>query len=530
MKLAAAVALMMIGMAAMSPVKKATFKPEMVQEQLPILNGYECLRLANLDLHTLPPKRQRYARYLTAGHEPLAAERLKLYQGVNWLIHHLTFKLGFYPPFVVENSNGTVFRILLDDYNIDPKAWDSLAENGSGPVAEAKTPDGYYHLYAEQAIYKDVEKEIDCPPYQHEGKTYTRKRVTEKVFDKRVTQFISLPSLAVDGGALIADTIQCTGSKSPILRTDWFIYWASQAPAYYDFLGLGKTLKDIEEQAGVDVKKAEAKGAAVYAIVLDSNVAFHNRQLRGYRVVVGPNGGWFWISDDVLASTNQRDFLGNLLNVNPDAHEIIFSLPNGLQAYAITDGQGKRLDVVNSEIALDRETKLRDKNLGIRNCMLCHLAGMRDINDEVRALGKLTVNLPEDGVLAGRIRDLFFAVDVGQVTKRDSEAFRLASMAGTGIEAAANGSNLEAIFRRYWDEPVTLERLANEVGCEPDRLQAAVQRPAAVGSQLGTSNVEIQLDGLTRTQSRPMQRSQVEKAFANASLLVTQGVPIRGNK
>lgn len=491
-------------------------------EALPVVSPYESLRLANRDVATLVPKRQRYARYLTAGHERLAIERFKLWQGATWLVNHLSTARKLTPLYVLPDSMGSVFRVMLDDYKIDPKAWDDLAEKGSGPVVEARTPEGYYHLYQEVETFKTVEKEVEVPEgFIHtDGKRYTRKRIDEKVSQGKTTKLISLPALAVDGGGMIAETVLMTGTASPIVRADWWVYWAAQAPAYYQLLGLPKTLAEIEKFANVRIQEAEDNGAAVWAVVMDSNVALHNRRLRGYRVIRGPNGGAFWISDDVLSSNDERDLLSNPLAGKVDAHEIIFSLPNGLQGYAITDGKGVRLDVVNSAIALDRETKLRDNNLGIRNCMTCHLEGMRTIADEMRALANPKLTIAADERSAERIADLYFFVDVNVVTKRDSEQFQLTGLATNGLTAAANGANMEYLYRRYWDRPVTVEAFADELGCAPEQLIGAVQRPVVGNGVLASPVVYTQLDGLTRPNSRPLLRSQAEKIYGSASVLV----------
>src|SRR5262249_2180977 len=64
--------------------------------------------------------------------------------------------------------------------------------------------------------------------------------------------------------------------------------------------------------------------------------------------------------------------------------EIIFNLPNGLQAYMLVDANGRRLDRAPIEIVSDPKRPDRVVESGI-SCMSCHMGGLMHKADQVRA-------------------------------------------------------------------------------------------------------------------------------------------------
>ena len=65
-----------------------------------------------------------------------------------------------------------------------------------------------------------------------------------------------------------------------------------------------------------------------------------------------------------------------------DGGEIIFNLPNGLQAYLLVGSQGQRIDKGRPAIVSDPVQKDRAVVNGL-SCMSCHVAGM--IREHVQA-------------------------------------------------------------------------------------------------------------------------------------------------
>lgn len=68
-------------------------------------------------------------------------------------------------------------------------------------------------------------------------------------------------------------------AHSPVrlMRADWFIREASAGQTYYDLLGFGKTLAELEKRIGLDRKTAENLRARHGARVVESGVTLNPR-------------------------------------------------------------------------------------------------------------------------------------------------------------------------------------------------------------------------------------------------------------
>ena len=64
--------------------------------------------------------------------------------------------------------------------------------------------------------------------------------------------------------------------------------------------------------------------------------------------------------------------------------EIIFHLPNGLQAYLLVDGAGRRIDKAPGDIVSDPKRPDRLVETGL-SCISCHVSGILPKDDQVRA-------------------------------------------------------------------------------------------------------------------------------------------------
>ena len=83
------------------------------------------------------------------------------------------------------------------------------------------------------------------------------------------------------------------------------------------------------------------------------------------------------------------------LSFTHDGGEIIFNLPNGLQAYYLVDAGGNRLDA--APIKIVRNPAASDPT--VRNglsCIGCHTEGMKTFEDQVRGVVEQNPNPPFD--------------------------------------------------------------------------------------------------------------------------------------
>ncbi|QDT71731.1 hypothetical protein [Lacipirellula limnantheis] len=266
----------------------------------------------------------------------------------------------------------------------------------------------------------------------------------------------------------------------PYLRVDWFVATATRSPLYETILQLPATTTELEQRLGVERTKNLQENNVVRAGMRESNVARENRLVERHPTRYGA----YWVSYDFRSS----DGRGNLASfpLGPryadnkfdeqafeyDGGEIIFNLPNGLQAYYLADSKGNRLlDPAPNDIVTDpaRASGTTDVVNGI-SCIVCHADGMKPARDVIRngsALGgdplkKVKLLYPPQEVVDQWLRD---------DSKRHLDAVREA----VGPDELGDpGEPVAAMAYEYY-QSLTLQRAAIEVGVSPERLSEAIR-------------------------------------------------------
>ena len=178
----------------------------------------------------------------------------------------------------------------------------------------------------------------------------------------------------------------------PFVHVDWFIATASLPPLYHDILDLPETDRELETRLEVNVVEniRNAAGRRVWrAGFNDSGVSSHNRVVERHISRYGA----YWKSYDFAGSVGGQNIFTHPLSFTHDGGEIIFNLPNGLQAYYLVDTGGNRLDA--APIKIVRNPAASDPT--VRNglsCIGCHTEGMKVFEDEVRGVVEQNVNPP----------------------------------------------------------------------------------------------------------------------------------------
>lgn len=207
-----------------------------------------------------------------------------------------------------------------------------------------------------------------------------------------------------------------------VVRADWFIVTATRPPLYHEFLELPQQLSVLEDRVGLKWKhNFESTNADRQLLArggfAQSGVSKQNRLVERHDL---PTKGYWWISYDFLPRRARGDLvrfpLGPRFADNPfnefafdhDGGEVIFSLPNGLQAYLLVDAQGRRLDgpapadVVFDKVAIAGLPAI----INGLSCMNCHKDGMIRFEDEVRTSEAV------GGRALQRVKDLYPPRDV----------------------------------------------------------------------------------------------------------------------
>ena len=254
----------------------------------------------------------------------------------------------------------------------------------------------------------------------------------------------------------------------PFLQVDWFLATASLPPLYHDILDLPETDRELEEQLDVDVtgNLERAPGFRVWrAGVNESRVSENNRVVERHTSRYGA----YWKSYDFAGNVGAQNILTNPLSFRHDGGEIIFNLPNGLQAYLIVTAAGTRIDSAPVDIVSNPSARDPVVHNGL-SCIGCHAKGMQAFDDDVRAVIEADVNPSYD-------REQALRLYVAQATMddwlaEDNQRFR------TALEAAGG------IFGET--EPV--ERFHQRFGVPLDAAQAA----SAVGYRTSAFREEIE--------------------------------------
>ena len=283
-------------------------------------------------IETLPIPNRAFARYFSTTHlynaglptEPLHSHYLALSK----LVNSLSWGADIVNPEPI-NTEETLFYIDLRNYE-----WDT---NDSWTKIEKHYPYNIKYEGADQTdardLFRDLQSEMRC--------------------------------------------------EVPYVHVDWFIGKASEPPLYNEILALPDTDTDLETLLGVDVVSnlKNDPGVRVWrAGIINSGVSRHNRVVERHK----SDYGAYWKSYDFAGSVGRQNISVHPLSFNHDGGEVVFNLPNDLQAYHLFDEKGVRLDKAPVEI-VSTDTSDPAVYNGI-SCIGCHTDGMKPFTDEVRAV------------------------------------------------------------------------------------------------------------------------------------------------
>jgi hypothetical protein len=276
-----------------------------------------------------------------------------------------------------------------------------------------------------------------------------------------------------------------TSTKIPMIRADWFLAAASMPPLYHEILELPSNEADLES-CGNNTKRClhidternlrDSPGVRVVrAGFTESGVSNSNRIVERHRSPFGA----YWKSHDFSDNIGEHNIFQHPLDFRRAGGEIIFNLPNGLQAYLLVNEKGKRIDQAPTNIVFDKGGSRAEIRNGL-SCMSCHVNGMRSFTDDVRVT--LTALSPYDQTYA---ESLYVENDVmKKLINEDQERF-LAALQKTGVTPGVEP--IAELSERY-AKSVDSVTAAHELGLTKDQfLKAATVNP--VLSQLGLATL-----------------------------------------
>lgn len=201
-------------------------------------------------------------------------------------------------------------------------------------------------------------------------------------------------SLAIEYQGPAADRLRAlSGTAVPWLFADDFVAAAAAGETYYALLDVPDTLADLREWLQREESSSPVAGEALYvppgpylAGFADSGVSYSPRAIERRTFGDEPRRG-YWLAFDFESEIRGDAVFSSPLSFVPDATEVIFALPNGLNGYFIADESGRR--VADSPLSPATLTDPAQPDGLMRNaasCFSCHNSGMIAFTDQVHGL------------------------------------------------------------------------------------------------------------------------------------------------
>ena len=383
----------------------------------------EMLETIEEHINSLSPFDRAFTRYFTMTHLYNAnesAEARHAYQrALSKLVNSLSWGRTIKVPQPID-SEETIFYIDLRDYEweIGTNRWTLI-----------------------EAVY----------PYEIEFNAPTQTALREKLTNLR-------------------ETMAC---EVPFVYVDWFLATASLPPLYHDILGLPKTDQELETRLEVNVVEniRNAAGKRVWrAGFNNSGVSNHNRVVERH----DSRYGAYWKSYDFAGSVGSQNIFTHPLSFTHDGGEVIFNLPNGLQAYYLADAGGRRLDEAPIKIVSNPAASDPTVRNGL-SCIGCHTEGMKDFQDTVRGVIQRNANPPFNKDRALQLYTDKSTMD--RLVSEDTSRYRQALEATGGV---FGGIEPVQRFHEAFQRPLNAAHAAAAVGLETEMFLQKIRENAGL--------------------------------------------------
>ncbi|MDC0668113.1 c-type cytochrome domain-containing protein [Nannocystis radixulma] len=210
-----------------------------------------------------------------------------------------------------------------------------------------------------------------------------------------------------------------------------------------------------------DRADAIAAGEVSRVIIQDSGVSQNNRAFDRYSGL--SFGSYYYRSFDFAGESGAASLFNNPTDFVADGGEMIFTLPNGLQGYAISNAADELVSAAPTNIVKDLGQRDAVVRVGV-SCMSCHAAGIITRADEFYAFYQGVENNFQKG--ERDLIDLLFADPDGTVADQGADARQFQDRL---LRLGVTSPTPEPIYglSLQFEANLGLERVAAEVGMTP---------------------------------------------------------------
>lgn len=289
-----------------------------------------------------------------------------------------------------------------------------------------------------------------------------------------------------------------TQTNKPWFQADAFIDNVQSADVYYTLLQINPN-ENIFLQT-INVNFAGQLANLTNALFIGGNQSVIS-ELKN-RLLVRVNGqpqqaSYYWqtfdTNDQFVATKNLFSFpllvgtgaavtLASVENFNFDASEVIYSLPNGMQAYALFNNLNQRLNAAPLNVVRDTESPITPEIRNANSCSRCHNNGIISMQDQI--LAHVTANASQFNA-----NDVQLVQKVYKSQSADNAAFiadqkfYAAALAKIGISSIGRDPITQFTDKYLLDWDVNFA--AAFLFLTVDQFKAAVNQSPSAKSQIG---------------------------------------------
>jgi mono/diheme cytochrome c family protein len=250
-----------------------------------------------------------------------------------------------------------------------------------------------------------------------------------------------------------------------VIRADWFVATASRGALYHAILGLPDHEDQLLRMLGID-----------HSTTVDARAGFNNSGVSVNNRVIERRAtryGAYWRSYDFASSIGVANVFRHPLDFVPAGGELIFNLPDGMQAYMLVNATGKRIDKAPTAIVSDPRRRDRAVETAL-SCFGCHGAGIVVHADQVR-----------DSSTDPRVLDAYAEADALASFYADDSARFATALATVGATPQPDAANepITILTARYEDD-LDLRTAAAELGLEASDLSSRINRSSTARRDL----------------------------------------------